>query len=131
MTVRIRLARYGCKHRPFYRVVTSTSTSPRDGKQIETLGFYNPLPGEDVDGRMKLKFERIKYWLSVGAQPSEAVKRILIRAGVIPPTDDHPMAQLSQTFDTNTDNNEGNGEAKDALDLLTNIGFPAPEPAVN
>nr|QID92318.1 ribosomal protein S16 [Staphisagria macrosperma] len=128
MSVRIRLARYGCKHRPFYRVVTSTSTSPRDGKQIETLGFYNPLPGEDVDGRMKLNFERIRYWLSVGAQPSEAVKRILIRAGVIPRSSDgSPIAQLSESFDTK-ESSEGN---EDALDLLTSIGFPAPEPAVN
>ncbi|KAI3963708.1 hypothetical protein MKW98_021948 [Papaver atlanticum] len=85
MVVRIRLARFGCKNRPFYRVLAADSRSPRDGKHLEVLGYYNPLPGQDGGKRMGLNFDRVKYWLSVGAQPSDPVQRILFRAGVLPP----------------------------------------------
>ncbi|XWS26679.1 hypothetical protein CRYUN_Cryun26dG0051200 [Craigia yunnanensis] len=83
MVVRIRLSRFGCKNKPFYRVMVANSRSPRDGKHLEVLGYDNPLP--DGGKRMGLNFERVKYWLSVGAQPSEPVQRILFRAGVLPP----------------------------------------------
>ncbi|RDX69499.1 30S ribosomal protein S16-1, chloroplastic, partial [Mucuna pruriens] len=82
MVVKIRLARLGCRNHPFYRVVVTDSKTARDGKQIEVLGFYNPVSGKDDDKRMRLKLERIKYWLSVGAQPSEPVERLLFRAGL-------------------------------------------------
>ncbi|VVB10349.1 unnamed protein product [Arabis nemorensis] len=72
MTVKIRLARFGCKHRPFYRVVAANDKSRRDGKD------------EDAQ-RISLKFDRIKYWLSVGAQPTDTVENMLFRAGLIPP----------------------------------------------
>lgn len=85
MVVRIRLSRFGCSNKPFYRVMAADSRSPRDGKHLEVLGYYNPLPGQDGGKRMGLNFERVKYWLSVGAQPSEPVQRILFRAGVLPP----------------------------------------------
>ncbi|KAL1371842.1 hypothetical protein HN51_002046 [Arachis hypogaea] len=85
MTVRIRFARFGCTHRPFYRIVAADSKSTRDGGSLEILGFYDPLAGNDSDRKMALKFERVKYWLSVGAQPSEAVEHLLLRAGLLPP----------------------------------------------
>ncbi|XP_058068179.1 small ribosomal subunit protein bS16m/bS16c [Magnolia sinica] len=85
MVVRIRLSRFGCKNRPFYRVMAADSRSPRDGKHLEVLGYYNPLPGQDGGKRMGLNFDRVKYWLSVGAQPSDPVQRILFRAGLLPP----------------------------------------------
>uniref|UniRef100_A0A0D9X9T3 Ribosomal protein S16 n=1 Tax=Leersia perrieri TaxID=77586 RepID=A0A0D9X9T3_9ORYZ len=85
MVVRIRLARFGCRNRPFYRLMAADSRSPRDGKHLEVLGYYNPLPGKDGGKRMGLKFDRVKYWLSVGAQPSDPVERILFRAGILPP----------------------------------------------
>ncbi|XP_006659613.1 30S ribosomal protein S16-2, chloroplastic/mitochondrial [Oryza brachyantha] len=85
MVVRIRLARFGCRNRPFYRVMAADSRSPRDGKHLEVLGYYNPLPGKDGGKRMGLKFDRVKYWLSVGAQPSDPVECILFRAGILPP----------------------------------------------
>ena len=65
--------------------MAADSRSPRDGKHLEVLGYYNPLPGKDGGKRMGLKFDRVKYWLSVGAQPSDPVQRILFRAGVLPP----------------------------------------------
>ncbi|KAE9464456.1 hypothetical protein C3L33_03554, partial [Rhododendron williamsianum] len=61
MVVRLRLARFGCKNRPFYRVMAADSRSPRDGKHLEVLGYYNPLPGQDGGKRMGLKFDRVKY----------------------------------------------------------------------
>ncbi|KAK3014705.1 hypothetical protein RJ639_008375 [Escallonia herrerae] len=85
MVVRLRLSRFGCKNKPFYRVMAADSRSPRDGKHLEVLGYYNPLPGQDGGKRMGLNFDRVKYWLSVGAQPSDPVQRLLFRAGLLPP----------------------------------------------
>ncbi|KAI3915446.1 hypothetical protein MKW92_031920 [Papaver armeniacum] len=93
MVVRLRFSRLGCRNRPFYRVVAADSRSPRNGKQLEVLGHYDPLPGQDGGKRMGLKFDRIKYWLSVGAQPSNPVQRILFRAGVLPPP---PMSAMTR-----------------------------------
>ncbi|XBJ19797.1 hypothetical protein VPH35_010730 [Triticum aestivum] len=73
MVVRILLVRFGCRNRPFYRVMAADSRSRCDGKHLEVLGYYNPLPGKDGGKRMGLKFDRVKYWLSVGAQPSDPV----------------------------------------------------------
>ncbi|XP_042503020.1 30S ribosomal protein S16-2, chloroplastic/mitochondrial-like isoform X2 [Macadamia integrifolia] len=81
----LRLSRFGCKNKPFYRVMAADSRSLRDGKHLEVLGYCNPLPGQDGGKRMGLNFDRIKYWLSVGAQPSEPVQNLLFRAGVLPP----------------------------------------------
>jgi small subunit ribosomal protein S16 len=70
MAVRIRMKKLGRKHRPFFRMVAIDSRAPRDGKIIEELGHYDPLV-KDTDARAVLKGERIAYWLSVGALPSE------------------------------------------------------------
>ena len=72
--VKIRLARAGRKKAPFYRVVVAESSSPRDGKFIEIVGTYNPLT---TPSTINLKSERIDYWKSVGAQPSERVKKLI------------------------------------------------------
>jgi small subunit ribosomal protein S16 len=80
LAVRIRLRRMGAKGRPFYRVVVANSTAKRDGRFIEILGYFNPMtePAE-----VKLDEERALYWLSVGAQPSDTVRRIFSKAGVM------------------------------------------------
>ena len=72
MAVRIRMKRLGRKHRNYYRIVAIDSRQPRDGRIIEELGTYDTMI-HDTDERVKLKPERIKYWLSVGAKPSEKV----------------------------------------------------------
>ncbi|MBM74503.1 MAG: 30S ribosomal protein S16 [Proteobacteria bacterium] len=72
--VKIRLARMGRKKRPFYRVVAANSRSPRDGRFIEILGTYNPMTQPST---VTFKRERVDYWLSVGAQPSDTVARLL------------------------------------------------------
>ncbi|MBZ0218310.1 MAG: 30S ribosomal protein S16 [Fimbriimonadaceae bacterium] len=83
MTLRIRLARGGAKKRPHYRIVIADSRSPRDGRFIERVGTYNPLVPKDHADRIKLNEERIKYWLSQGAQPSDRVLRFLDGADIM------------------------------------------------
>ena len=80
MAVRIRLKRMGRTHRPFYRISAMDSRSPRNGKDIERLGYYDPMVSEK-DARVKLNNERIAYWLSVGAKPTEKVKVLLDKYG--------------------------------------------------
>src|SRR5258708_4483494 len=76
--VRIRLRRVGLKKQPSYRIVIADRESPRDGRYIEIIGHYNPRT-EPIT--MELKEDRALYWLSVGAQPSEPVERILVKLG--------------------------------------------------
>jgi small subunit ribosomal protein S16 len=83
MALKIRLTRGGAKKRPYYRIIVAEATAPRDGRFIEKLGAYNPmLPKEHAD-RVVLDAERVKHWLSVGAQPTDRVARMLGAAGVI------------------------------------------------
>lgn len=84
MALKIRLARGGAKKRPFYRIVVAEASSPRDGRFVEKVGSYNPLLASDNAERVVLNLERIKHWLSVGAQPTDRVELFLSRAGVIP-----------------------------------------------
>lgn len=78
----LRLKRLGRTHRPFYRLNAMDQRSPRDGRVIEDLGWFDPVAAEDK--QLNLKADRIDYWLSVGAQPSETVKGLLRRIGVEP-----------------------------------------------
>lgn len=80
MAVKIRLARHGAKKKPFYRIVAATAEAPRDGRFLEILGTYNPL--EDP-AAVTMKEDRVLEWLSKGAQPTETVKSILKKAGVL------------------------------------------------
>ena len=77
MSVKIRMKKFGRLHRPFFRICATDTRSPRDGKVIEELGTYDPMV-PDTDARAVFNTERVDYWLSVGAQPSERVK-VLIR----------------------------------------------------
>lgn len=72
----IRLARGGAKDRPFYHLVVTDSHNRRDGRFIERLGFYNPIANEKVE-RFRLANDRLEHWISVGAKPSDAVKKLL------------------------------------------------------
>lgn len=84
MTTRIRLSRAGAKKRPYYRVVIADIRSPRDGRFIERVGSYNPLLPKDDPNRIKLDADRIKYWLGVGAKPTDRVARFLGEAEIAP-----------------------------------------------
>ncbi len=83
MAVKIRLKRMGAKKRPFYRIVVADARSPRDGRFIESVGYYDPLRDPKV---VKLEEERIRHWMATGAKPSDAVRELLERAGMLPAT---------------------------------------------
>ena len=80
MAVKIRLKRMGSKRKPFYRIVVADSRSPRDGRFIEEIGYYNPVV-EPV--QVKIDEESVLKWLSNGAQPSDTVRNILSREGIM------------------------------------------------
>src|SRR3954467_9267246 len=101
--VRIRMKSFGRRHRPFYRICAMDARCPRDGKTIEELGHYDPMV-RNTAARTVLNVNRIRYWLSVGAQPSEKVQALLKKHGVQKP---------------------GPGEAWE----LPQAAAPAPEPA--
>jgi small subunit ribosomal protein S16 len=82
MALKIRLARGGAKKRPFYRIVVAEATAPRDGRFIERIGSYNPILPKEHAERIVLDEERAKYWLSVGAQPTDRVLRFLDERGL-------------------------------------------------
>ena len=77
MSVALRLSRGGSKKRPFFRIVAADIRAPRDGRFLERLGTYNPMKNKDDPQRITLNIERIKYWLSVGAKPTERVQKFL------------------------------------------------------
>jgi small subunit ribosomal protein S16 len=82
MSLKIRMARAGTKKRPVYHIVVADSRSPRDGRFIERLGYFNPLLAKDNAGRLKFDIEKAKSWLDKGAAPSDRVLRFLDAAGV-------------------------------------------------
>mmetsp|Transcript_8133 Transcript_8133/g.23340 ORF Transcript_8133/g.23340 Transcript_8133/m.23340 type:complete len:112 (-) Transcript_8133:295-630(-) len=93
MVVRLRLARYGIRNNPFFRIVAADQRAPAQGKHLENLGHYDPNPKIDGNVHVGLNVERVKYWLSVGAQPSEPVGRLLGQVGIIPKPPDRPRTK--------------------------------------
>ena len=83
MSLKIRLARAGTKKRPVYHIVIADSRSPRDGRYIERLGYFNPLMAKDNADRLKLDLEKVKAWMAKGATPTDRVSRFLDNAGVM------------------------------------------------
>lgn len=82
MSVKIRLSRGGTKKRPYYYIVVAHGTSPRDGRYIEQIGTFNPMLKKDDANRFTFKEDRVKHWLSVGAQPTDRVLRLLDAQGL-------------------------------------------------
>lgn len=78
----MRLSRGGSKKRPYYKIVVSNSRAPRDGKYLEQVGTYNPLLAKDDENRVRLVEDRVRYWIGVGAQPTDRVARMLDKAGI-------------------------------------------------
>ena len=83
MSLVIRMARAGTKKRPVYHIVVADSRSPRDGRFIERLGYFNLLLPKEKTERLKLDLEKVKAWMGKGAQPSDRVMRFLDTAGVM------------------------------------------------
>jgi small subunit ribosomal protein S16 len=82
MSLKIRLARGGSKKRPYYQIVVADARSPRDGRFLEKVGSWNPMLGKDNEKRVELNADRIKDWLSKGAQPTDRVLKFLAEAGL-------------------------------------------------
>ena len=87
MAVKIRLKRMGAKKRPLYRVVVADARSPRDGRFIEAVGYYDPLKEPAL---LRVDDERIRHWMATGARPSDVVRELLEREGVLPASP-HPQ----------------------------------------
>ena len=94
--LRIRLSMGGVRKRPVYKIVVADGRYPRDGKFIEKVGSYNPLLPKDKKERIKVEFERIKYWISKGAQPTLRVSRILgeMQLMPMPKTGNNPLKAI-------------------------------------
>lgn len=82
MSLKIRLSRGGAKKRPYYRIVVADSRRARDGRFIERVGSYNPMVAKDHPDRIKMDTDRIKYWMGVGATPSDRVAKFLAAEGL-------------------------------------------------
>ncbi|HEV3167422.1 MAG TPA: 30S ribosomal protein S16 [Isosphaeraceae bacterium] len=87
--VRIRMKSMGRRHRPFFRICAMDARTPRDGRSIEELGHHDPMV-RNLEARTVLNVNRIRYWLSVGAQPTEKVEALLKRYGVRKPAPGEP-----------------------------------------
>ncbi|SHE61039.1 30S ribosomal protein S16 [Clostridium fallax] len=80
MAVKIRLRRMGAKKAPFYRVVVADSRCPRDGRFIEEIGYYNPVAKPEAE--VKIDSEKATKWMQNGAQPTDIVKKLFVKAGI-------------------------------------------------
>jgi small subunit ribosomal protein S16 len=85
MSVKIRLSRGGTKKRPHYAIVVADGRSPRDGRFIEQIGYYDPMLPDGHEARLKLDVEKALAWMKKGAQPSDRVLRFLAKAGAVKP----------------------------------------------
>jgi small subunit ribosomal protein S16 len=115
--VRIRLRRVGRKKQPSYRIVVADSRSPRDGRYLEIIGFYNP---RTQPATMTVKEDRALYWLQVGAQPSEPVRRILNKLGTL-----GRLERLGQGEDMATLVAEAEAEAEARDSISPKTSYPA------
>lgn len=96
MSVKIRLTRGGRKKAPFYHIVVADARSPRDGRFIEKLGYYNPLAQKGSEGRLSWKEDRVAHWLSVGAEPTSTIAHMIVENKI---GSDKDRARLSVALD--------------------------------
>ncbi|GHU50044.1 hypothetical protein FACS1894127_4660 [Clostridia bacterium] len=125
MSVKIRLRRMGAHKRPFYRIVVADSRSPRDGRFIEELGYYNPLTDPAT---VKIDGDKARKWLSTGAQPTDTVRALLKKAGISKPTKQDLVesaasdevqadpAQVNEDAGVSADNEEPTSNSAEAAD---------------
>ena len=114
--LKIRLSIGGVKKRPVYKIVVADSRSPRDGRFIEKLGFFNPLIPRNKKDRMKLEVERIKHWMNKGAKPTTRVARLLGEAEVIPMPSpgNNPLKSIPKKDRKNTEKDSKGDTKKEA-----------------
>ena len=132
MSVKIRLRRDGAKKRPFYHVVAADSRRARNGRYIEELGYYNPIVAAETESIVVLKEDRVRYWLSVGAQPSDTAAALLKSKGLMARTAPRPVVAPVASDAPPTENKEA-VEAAPAADTEVTASAdsaPAPETTV-
>jgi len=112
--LKIRLSMGGAKKRPIYKIVIADSRSPRDGRFIEKVGFFNPLLPKTKKERINLEVERIKYWIEKGAKPTLRVSRILGEAEVMPmpPKGNNPLKAIPKKDRKKEKSEEAKAEPK-------------------
>lgn len=125
MALKLRLTRRGTTNRPFYHLVAADSRAPRDGNYLEKLGTYNPLE-KDATKRVTLVEDRIKHFLSTGAQPSDRVAKILAQAGLVkaPKINEQPIKSAPKK--RAQDRAEAKAEKEAALKEAANAPAEAP-----
>lgn len=101
MAVKLRLTRMGAKKKPFYRIVAIDSRQPRDGKYIDLIGTYNPVSQPKV---IKINRDKAKNWLDKGAQPSERVKFLFEKEGILEPTTRIKVSKEEENNESTTEN---------------------------
>ncbi len=126
MAVKLRLTRGGAKKRPYYRIVAADNRSPRDGRFIEILGTYNPILPSDHPERLTFKEDRVRHWLSVGAQPTDRVARMCSDAGLIEP---RPRSEQTKKSQPKAKAQARQREAAEAAAAAQGGGESAAEPA--
>lgn len=118
MALAIRLSRGGRKNRPHYKVVVADKRMPRDGRFLEKVGTYDPLQKDGSETRVVLNAERIAYWISQGAQPTDRVARMMFKAGIGPKVewDESPKksAPKAKTVERNREKEEKRQAAAEA-----------------
>lgn len=136
MSLKIRMSRGGRRNLPYYRLVVTDSRSARDSNFIERLGTYNPLLAANDPNRVVLNAERIKHWLSVGAQPSDRVAIFLGKAGIIPapkfqagPKKSAPKAKAQERVKSQEEAAKAKAEAEAAAKAEIEAAANAPAPA--
>jgi small subunit ribosomal protein S16 len=118
------MARAGTKKRPVYHIVVADSRSPRDGRFIERLGYFNPLLPKEKTERLKLDLEKVKTWMTKGAQPSDRVMRFLDAAGILKrPKRNNPERAVPRK------ERKANEEAAKAAAAAAPAAAPAPKAA--
>jgi small subunit ribosomal protein S16 len=139
MSLKLRLTRHGAKKRPLYYIVVADVRAPRDGRFIEKLGRYNPMLPSDHADRVIINEERVKYWLSVGAQPTDRVERFLGFKGIMPkkaisvnPIKSQPKKKTQERLAAEADRQAkaaaAEKEAQEAAKAAAEAPAPAPEP---
>ena len=136
MSVSLRLSRGGSKKRPFFRIVAADIRAPRDGRYIERLGTYNPMREKNDPERVKLNLERIKYWLSVGAKPTDRVTGFLAQEGLLKKPDipkqtkqDKPKKKTIEKLKAKEEKLKAKEEMEKAVDNVPDAQAPGAKPA--
>ncbi len=125
MSLKIRMARAGTKKRPFYHIVVADSRSPRDGRFIERIGYFNPLLPKEKTGRLKLDLDKVKAWMAKGATPSDRIMRFLDAAGVMK----RPKRNNPEKAVPRKERKAKAEEAAKAADAAKSAPAPAAKPA--